>query len=170
MSLVQVATTSVSNVSTFSITGIDDDSVYKLVLHELYMNSDGARPRMRFTKSSDSSADTSSNYDGKTMDQYMNQSFSDNNFTNSDYYNGFSTGTTNTESLMGVYYVYNFNDSSEYSFITIEEVATNNAGQYAGRIGGMCLTVNQATNGFMWHSSSNNIANAKATLYKVVGS
>lgn len=170
MNLIQVSTTSVSNVSTFSITGIDDNSIYKLVLHELYMNSDGARPRMRFTKSSDSSADSSSNYDGKTMDQYMNQSFSDNNFTNSDYYNGFSTGTTDVESLMGVYYVYNFNDANEYSFITIEEVATNNAGEYAGRIGGMALTVNQATNGFIWHSSSNNIANAKATLYKVLGS
>jgi hypothetical protein len=149
MSLIQVATTSVSNVSTFSITGIDDNSIYKLVLHELYMNSDGARPRMRFTKSSDSSADTTSNYDGKTMDMYVNQSFSDNNFTNSDYYNGFGIGTTNLESLMGVYYIYNFNDSSEYSFITIEEFTCNNAGEYAGRIGGMCLTVNQATNGFM---------------------
>ena len=170
MSLVQVATTSVSDVSTFSITGIDTDNVYKLVLHELYMIADGARPRMRFTKSSDSSADTSSNYDSRTMDQYTNQSFYDSGTVNSDYYNGFSIGTTNTESLMGVYYIYNFNNSSEYSFITIEEFTCNNSGEYAGRIGGACLTVNQATNGFMWHSSSGNIANAKATLYKVVGS
>ena len=166
--LVQVATTSVSNVSTFSITGIDTDDVYLITLNDLYMNTDGARPRLRFTKSSDSSADTSSNYDYANKDMYANASFSNNANTNQSYYNGFSTGTDNTEGLRGIYYCYNFNNSSEYSFITYEEFATNNAGANAGRIGGMVLTVAQSTNGFQWHSSSNNIANATATLYKVL--
>jgi len=168
MGLVQVTTSSISNASTFSITGIDTDDVYLITLNDLYMNSDGARPRLRFTKSSDSSADDSSNYDYANLDMYATTSFSNNANTNQSYYNGFSTGTDNTEGLRAIYYCYNFNNSSEYSFITYEELATNNAGANAGRNGGMVLTVNQSTNGLHWHSSSNNIKNATATLYKVV--
>ena len=166
--LVQVATTSVSNVSNFSITGITTDDVYLITLNDLYMTSDGARPRLRFTKSSDNSADTTSNYDYANKDMYANQSFTNNANTNQTYYNGFSTGTDNTEGLRAIYYCYNFNSSSEYSFITYEEFATNNASENAGRMGGMVLTVQQSTNGFNWHSSTGNISNATATLYRVV--
>ena len=166
--LIQVATTSISNVSNFSITGIDTDDVYLITLNNLYMNTDGARPRLRFTKSSDSSADTTANYDYANKDMYATTTFSNNAGANTTYYNGFSLGTDNTEGLRAIYYCYNFNNSSEYSFITYEEIATNNAGANAGRIGGMVLTVAQSCNGLNWHSSTNNIANATATLYKVV--
>jgi hypothetical protein len=164
--LVQVATTSVTNVSNFSITGIDDDSVYMVTLNDLYMNTDGARPRLRFTVSG--TPDTSANYDYANKDMYANTTFSNNAGANQTYYNGFSLGTDNTEGLRAVYYLYNFNNSSEYSFITFEEIATNNAGANAGRMGGMVLTVAQSCDGLNWHSSLNNINNATATLYKVL--
>ena len=169
MGLVQVGdSVSVSNVSTFSITGIDTDDVYLITLNNLYMISDGARPRLRFTKSSDSSADDSSNYDYANKDMYANKSFTNNSNENQTYFNGFETGTDNTEGLRAIYYCYNFNSSSEYSFITFEEFATNNASENAGRMGGMVLTVGQSCNGFNWHSSTGNISNATATLYRVV--
>jgi hypothetical protein len=168
MGLVQVATTSVSNVSNFSITGITTDDVYLITLNDLYMTTDGARPRLRFTKSSDSSADTTFNYALGRIDMYTNQAFYKSGGQNLSYYNGFSTGTDNTEGLRAIYYCYNFNSSSEYSFITFEEFATNNASENAGRIGGMVLKVQQSTNGFNWHSSTGNISNATATLYRVV--
>jgi len=168
MGLVQVATTSVSNVSNFSITGITTDDVYLITLNDLYMTTDGARPRLRFTKSSDSSADTTFNYDLASIAMYTNQAFYKSAGQNISYYNGFATGTDNTEGLRAIYYCYNFNSSSEYSFITYEEFATNNASENAGRIGSMVLKVQQSTNGFNWHSSTGNISNATATLYRVV--
>ena len=164
--LIQVNTTTVSNVANFSLTGIDSDNTYVVVLNNLFMVSDGARPRLRFTVSG--SADTSSNYDYSGRDAYSNQSFYIQNGSSQSYYNGFSLGTDNTESLNAIYHLYNFNSSSEYSFISYETVSTNSAGESATRYGGMVLQVNQSCDGLQWHSSSNNISNATATLYKVV--
>ena len=73
MGLVQVAHNSYTNNSTATSLGIDSNDVYMVVLNDLYMNTNEARPRLRFTKSSDNSADTDSNYRYANFDRYSNQ-------------------------------------------------------------------------------------------------
>lgn len=164
--LIQVNTTTVSNVPNFSLTGIDSDNNYIVVLNNLYMNTDGARPRLRFTASG--TPDTSANYDYSGKDAYSNTSFSNIGASSATYWNGFAIGTNNTECISVIYNLYNFNSSSEYSFISYETVSTNNAGWSAHRYGGIVLQVAQSCDGLNWHSSTGNIANATATLYKVI--
>ena len=166
MGLLQVATNTVSSaVSSVTLTGIDSDDVYMVAYSNAFMSSDGARLRVRFTVGG--SADTSSNYDSARKDMYANQSFYNSSGANGTYLNGFSLGTTNPESSKGLYYLYNFNDSSEYSFVTIELQETNNAGENAGLVGGAVLTVAQATDGIQFYASTGNIASGTFTLYKV---
>ena len=166
MGLIQVATNTVSSaVSSVTLTGIDSDDVYMVAYSNAFMSSDGARLRVRFTVGG--SADTSSNYDSARKDMYANQSFYNSSGANGTYLNGFSLGTTNPESSKGLYYLYNFNDSSEYSFVTIELQETNNAGENAGLVGGAVLTVAQATDGIQFYASTGNIASGTFTLYKV---
>ena len=166
MGLIQVATNTVSSaVSSVTLTGIDSDDVYMVAYSNAFMSSDGARLRVRFTVGG--SADTSSNYDSARKDMYANQSFYNSSGANGTYLNGFSLGTTNPESSKGLYYLYNFNDSSEYSFVTIELKETNNAGENAGLVGGAVLTVAQATDGIQFYASTGNIASGTFTLYKV---
>ena len=165
--LVQVATNTVTSaVSSVTLTGIDSDDVYMVAYSNAFMSSDGARLRVRFTVSG--SADTSSNYDGARKDMYANQSFFNATTTNGAFLNGFALGTTNPESSKGLYYLYNFNNSTEYSFVTIELQETNNAGENAGLIGGAVLTVAQATDGIQFFASTGNIASGVFSLFRVV--
>tara|TARA_R100001015_G_C4482327_1_gene62470 strand:- start:33 stop:536 length:504 start_codon:yes stop_codon:yes gene_type:complete len=166
MGLLQVATNTVTSaVSSFELTGINTDDVYMVAYSNAFMSSDGARLRVRFTVSG--SADTSANYDNARKDMYANQSFSNAAGTNLTYLNGFSLGTTNPESSKGLYYLYNFNNSSEYSFVTLELQETNYAGENAGLMGGAVLTVAQACDGIHFFASTGNIASGTFTLYKV---
>ena len=166
MGLVQVAHNSYTNNSTATSLGIDSNDVYMVVLNDLYMNTNEARPRLRFTKSSDNSADTDSNYRYANFDRYSNQVSNVSN-AGASYWNGFSTGTTKLLGLRGIYYLYNFNNASKYSYVEYNEIAYNSAGENALRKGGLCFTANTQHNGFQWHSSNNNIANAQVTLYRI---
>jgi hypothetical protein len=73
MGLELVNTVTISNSATLALTGIDSNDVYMVTLNNLYMNTSGARPRLRFTKASDNSADDSSNYDYANPDMYAGQ-------------------------------------------------------------------------------------------------
>ena len=137
--------------------------VYILQYTNAFMSSDGGRIRVRFTVSG--SPDTSANYQGARLDMYANQSFYPATTTNGTYLNGFALGTTNSESSKGIYHLFNFPNSSEYSFVTIELQETNNAGENAGIMGGAVLTVAQATDGIQFFASTGNIASGTFTLY-----
>ena len=59
--------------STITITGIDTNDVYALVMYDIWMTAD-ARPRYRFTSSG--SQDSGSNYKYSSEDAYSNGSLS----------------------------------------------------------------------------------------------
>ena len=138
-------------------------NVYILQYNNAFMGTDGARLRVRFTVSG--SPDTSANYQGASLHMYANQSFYDATTTNGTYLNGFALGTTNSESSKGTYHLFNFPNSNEYSFVTIELQETNNAGENAGIMGGATLQVVQATDGVQFFASTGNIASGTFTLY-----
>ena len=137
-------------------------NVYILQYNNAFMGTDGARIRVRFTVSG--SPDISANYQGARLDMYANQAFYPATI-NGTYLNGFSLGTTTSESSKGTYHLFNFPNSNEYSFVTIELQETNNAGENAGLMGGAALKVVQATDGVQFFASTGNIASGTFTLY-----
>ena len=167
MGLVQVATETVTSaVANVTLTGIDSDDVYMIAVNNVAPTTDGGTPIFRVTKSG--TAQTDSEYDYAVKQLRTDTSFGNNAEVNINSFKTNDIGTNTGEVLNMIVYLYNFNSSSEYSFITYEEFATNNASENAGRMGGMVLTVGQSCNGFNFHSSTGNISNATATLYKVV--
>tara|TARA_B100000214_G_scaffold360484_1_gene322911 strand:- start:913 stop:1428 length:516 start_codon:yes stop_codon:yes gene_type:complete len=167
-SLILIQETTVSSaVSSVSLVGIDSTfDVYKVVYSNVFMSSSGAQNRIRFTVSG--SADTSSNYDRASLQMYTNQSFFNSSGTNGDHISSLALGTTQDKSDYGILYLFNFNNSSEYSFITREQIQTNSSSEIAGIMGGAVLTVDQATDGIQFFASTGNIASGKFKLFGIV--
>ena len=137
--------------------------VYLLQFSNLFMSNDGASTRIRFTVSG--SADTSSNYDNARANFYTNQSIYDGANQNISYMPNLAAGTTAVESQNGSMYLFNFSNSSEYSFATLELLGATETPEYYGVVGGFCLTVAQATDGVQFYTTSGNISGGSFRLY-----
>jgi len=153
--------------SSFNYSMDSTHNVYMLNYQNVFMSSDGAKARMRFTKTSDNSADTSSNYDRASVQMYTNQAFFSGGSTNQTFIETLSLGTTNPESSLGTVYCFNFVNASEYSFITRELIQTTQTPETAGVMGGAVLTVAQATNGIQFFADTGNIASGSFALYGI---
>ena len=168
MSLVQVATNTVTSaVASVTLTGIDSDDVYMVAINNYTPVSDAVDPVTRVTVSG--TAQSTSNYDRAIKILKANTSFGDVTGTNRssfDVLTGAGTGTG--EQNNAILYLYNFNSSSEYSFITVENTARNASGNHFGSQGGAVYTVAEAHDGISFSLSSGNIASGTFTLYKVV--
>ena len=96
---------------------------------------------------------------------YSNQSPYNGANTNISYIPNFSAGTTSPESQQGNLYLFNFSNSSEYSFATLELVGATETPEYYGVVGGFCLTVAQATDGVQFYTTSGTITGGNFKLY-----
>ena len=152
-------------VASVTLTGIDSTyDVYMVRFSNLQPVTDTANLRIRFTSSG--TPDTSSNYDRAFKELNAGGSFSNFSSTNVDYIavDGSLSNATG-EVANGLIYLFNFNNSSEYSFITYEASVVNSSSAHKGRQGGAVLTVAQATDGINFFMSSGNIASGTFTLY-----
>jgi len=159
-------TVSDGTATTLKVTGIDSDDVYLLVLKLIQTENGNETINMRVTKSGD--ADSTSNYD-RAYKVITSASGSNNVYEN-------GTGGRIMENVnnangggQGLFYLYNFNSSDEYSYWTIENVCTV-SNQSAGQAGGGSHTVASASDGIEVYGSSSGtfISGASAILYKVV--
>ena len=139
--------------------------VYMVTLESVAPATDSAYLRMRFTKTTDNSVDSSSNYDRAAKELRADTTFGDSASQNADGFNFIENGTGTSETHNGTHYLFNFNNASEYSFVTFEEASTMYDGTLRGRTGGGVLTVAQATNGVNYFYSSGNIASGEFKLY-----
>ena len=142
--------------------------VYMVTLDSVTPATDEAYLRMRFTKTSDNSVDSSSNYDRGAKELRAGTTFGDSSSTNADGFNFIENGTATSETHNGTQYLFNFNNASEYSFATFQEVSLLYDGELRGRQGGGVLTVSQATNGVNYFYSSGNVASGEFKLYGIV--
>jgi len=139
-----------TTVSTVEIGGANWDSSYDVYMVKLSgvetSHSTDNQIDMRFLASS--SADTSSNYDYAHKSLLANTTFGNTGSTNQSKFK-FSLGLDNAtgNQLNATIYLFNFNNASEYSFMTYEIVAYNSANILRSATGGGVLTVAQATNG-----------------------
>ena len=167
MGLLQVATSTVTSATaSVSLTGINSDDVYMVAFSNVAPATDGSNLRVRFTVSG--TADSSSNYDRAVKKLNATASYGNTGSTNQDHLRtssaGIGTGTSEIDN--GILYLFNFNNASEYSFITIEETLLSSAATHSGNQGGGVLTVAQACDGIQFlMSSSGNIASGTFKLY-----
>tara|TARA_R100000995_G_scaffold63589_1_gene32902 strand:+ start:191 stop:748 length:558 start_codon:yes stop_codon:yes gene_type:complete len=140
--------------------------VYMVTFNNVAPATDATNLRVRFTVSG--TADSSSNYDRALKKLNAHATFGDTSSTNQDHLRTSSAGIgTNTSEIdNGILYLFNFNNASEYSFITIEETLFSSSETHSGNQGGGVLTVAQACDGIQFlMSSSGNIASGTFKLY-----
>ena len=160
-------TVSDGSATTLKVTGIDSDDVYFLVLKLIQTQNNNETINMRVTKSG--TADSTSNYDRAYWIISNISASALGNFEN-------GTGSRIMENVddangggQSLFYLYNFNSSSEYSFWTTENVSIV-SNQSAGLFGGAVHTVASASDGIEVYGTSGGtfISGASAILYKVV--
>jgi len=164
--LIQVATETVTSaVGSVTLTGIDSDDVYMVVVSNYQPVTDNTNLRIRVTVTG--TADSSANYDlaGKFL---ANPNFFNFHSIGQTQFQGSSQGTNTGEVTNQILYLFNFNNASEYSFMTLEENGRDASGNQLGFQGGIVHTVTQACDGIQFFQSSGNIASGTFTLYKVV--
>ena len=154
-----------SPVATVELGGSNWDSsydVYQVVVSNYQPVTDNTNLRIRVTVSG--TADSSANYDfaGKFL---AKPNFFNFNSENQTQFQGSSQGTSTGEVTNQILYLFNFNNASEYSFMTLEESARDASGNQLGFQGGIVNTVAQACDGLQFSQSSGNIASAKFSLY-----
>jgi len=167
-SVILLDSVTASSSATVTLGTTDWDSsynVYMVTLESVAPATDAAYLRMRFTKTTDNSVDDSSNYDRATKELRADTTYGDSATQNQNGFNFIENGTGTSETHNNIFYLFNFNDSSEYSFATFEEVSAMYDGTLRGRTGGGVLTVAQATNGVNFFYSSGNIASGEFKLY-----
>jgi len=148
--------------ATLKVTGIDSDDVYLVNLFGIMTNNSNETINMRVTKSG--TADTTSNYDRA----YINLS-SISAVAGRRYVDG--TGSRIFENVWNLYgggagfmYLYNYNNSSEYSFWTLD-LPTTVSNQLAGQVGGGMHTVASASDGIEIYGSLSGTFQSGASLY-----
>ena len=161
--LIQVATETVTSPTTsVTLTGINTDDVYMFAMSNVVCTS--SQPMLvRFTVSG--SPDTSANYD--EAHKYLKSSSAFSNLSGTNQTTIYLSVTTLGAGANGIYYLYNFNNSSEYSFITNETTNYNSTGLF-GLAGGGVNTVAQSCDGLYIFGSNNYTFTGTFTLYKVV--
>ena len=168
MGLLQVATNTVTSaVSSVTLTGIDSDDVYMFAYSGVTPTTDDKNIYMRFTVSG--TADSSSNYDSALKNLRTDNTFGNSSSTNQSSIGiSYGIGSATGENANAIFYLYNFNNASEYSFITTEPVYAVYQNSLQGHTGGAVLTVAQACDGVQFFlESSDNFEAGTFTLYKV---
>ena len=153
-----------SAVASVTLTGIDSTyDVYVAIVLGAKCDTDAQGIRARVTTSG--TPDTDSEYDLAAKELKANTTFGNSSATNQDNWYLQTIGTPSNEQYNGTPYLFNFNNSSEYSFITMEQTVLNSANNLSGRQGGGVHTVAEANDGISFHMASGNIDEGTFTLY-----
>ena len=172
MRLVQVATETVtSDVGFVNLIGTTTDDVYMVAISNLRGANDNAIPYLKILVGG--SVDTSSNFRRANLEMKAYTSFTFNGYNagqNFMYFTSGGTGTSTGETAEGIIYLYNFNDSSDYNYGSIEAVTHTAQAQTEGWTGGFVHNVAQSSNGIQILMSAGNISSGTFTLYRQVAS
>ena len=166
-SLIKIQETTVSSATaSVSLVGIDSTyDVYKVVISKCVPVTDTTFLSLRATESG--TPNTTSNYDGAGKLLRSNTTFNNSSDTNATslFLLGDNTGTGTGEQLNLVNYIFNANNSSEFTFFTTENTFLNNSATLKGLQGGGVFTVASSVDGVQYFFSSGNIASATFVLY-----
>ncbi len=156
-----------SAVASVTLGGVNWDSsydVYMVRLNNVVQSTNTGTFDIRVTKSGTN--DSTSNYDSASKILISDTSFSNRTQTNLNRWDIELIGTTARSNGNFIFYLYNFNSSSEFSFITIEEATYNNNEDFFGNQGGAVHTVASSSDGlYFFNDASNQIESGTFTLY-----
>ena len=154
-----------SAVASVTLTGIDSTyDVYMVAFNSVKPDTDAVGLYTRVTTSG--TADTTANYDFAHKELRANTAFANGYNTNQTQFIPAGTGTdTVGEMLNGIIYCFNFNNASEYSFVTYETTYMQQTPQHYGRQGSAVHTVAQACDGINFSFASGNIHSGTFKLY-----
>lgn len=155
-----------SGSASHTLTGIDSTyDVYLLNLVNVAPVNDDKNLIIRFTVSG--TPDTSANY--KFAFKYMQATTSYFNSTGTNIQFDFapSVGNATGETVNGNFILYNFANSSEYSYANHHFVYQQFNDVPVGVVGGFALTENQATDGVHFFWESGNFLSGKIRLYGI---
>ncbi len=157
-----------SAVASVTLTGIDSTyDVYMVKYNNVQPDTDVRSISVRVTESG--TPNTTANYDYAYKALISTSTFGNGAFTNStswQYIAGDSVGTGTSESTNGIMYLFNFNNASEYSFITVEMTELNYQPVARGNQGGGVFTSASSCNGLQFiDTAGGNIASGTFTLY-----
>ena len=166
-SLVKIDEVIVSSADpTVILTGIDSTyDVYMVRINNVDVDTDTATSRLRVTVGG--TADSTSNYDQAARVLISNSAFGNSAGTNLDRIDLHSQGTGTGEQTNAIFYLFNFNNSSEYCFVTVETTAYDSFARLVGRAGGFVHTVAQSCDGVEFSLSSGNYTSGTFTLYGI---
>ena len=169
MSLKQVSTTTITSgtkTSSLSLTGIDDDSVYLFAFSNMNVEQD-ITLGLRFTISGSPFA--LGNYAFARKQMNANSTFSNVTGASQTFVN-MSIVTDTTCFASGFMYLYDFNDSSEFSYCTFNFITANSgSGDSQGTTGGAVLQSAGAADGINFVTAAGyEINSGTYTLYKVL--
>jgi len=124
-------------------------------------------PSFRFLKASDGTADTTANYDYAYKGLRTDTTFSNISNTNQTFWqtSNYANSTGTSQTMNGVFYLFNFANASEYSFVTNETANLTGANLLIGAQGGGVHTVASASDGINFYYSADNINSGVFTLY-----
>ena len=166
-SLEKIAETTVSSaVASVTLTGIDSTyDVYMVRINNCIPVTDTTFLSLRVTESD--TPNTTANYDGAGKLLRADTSFTNANGANSTslFLLGNNTGTGTGEQVNLVNYIFNANNSSEFTFFTTESSFLENSGNLNGLQGGGVFTSASSVNGVQYFFASGNIASGTFTLY-----
>ena len=167
-SLILIQETTISSATaTVTLTGIDSTfDVYVVTVFGAKCDTDAQGIRARVTTSG--TPDTDSQYDLGAKEFKANSSYGNSSASNQDNWFLQTIGTPTNEQYNGVHYLINFNNSNEYSFITMEQIVRNSANNLSGRQGGAVHTVQETNDGISFHMASGNIDEGVFKLYGLV--
>ena len=168
MGLLQVATNTVSSaVASVTLTGIDSDDVYMLAINNFVPSTDAQDIKIRVVESG--TPNSTSNYDYTHVLLRSDTTFNDTSATNQTFFDGStSTGNATGEGANGIFYIYNANNSSEFTFFTQEVVLASHTSLLAGFQGGCTFTSASQVEGVQIFAGADNIQSGTFTLYKVI--
>ena len=155
-----------SAVASVDLGGSNWDSsydVYLVKINNVRAVTDETSLLMRVLKSS--SADSTANYDKALYDLKAYGAFGTQSGTNDTSFLVEASGNASTNSINGMFYLFNFNNASEYSFSTVELTTETWFDGARGEAGGFVHTVASASNGVQFFISSGNISAGTFTLY-----
>ena len=165
-SLIKIAETTVSSaVSSVTLTGIDSTyDVYMVKINNLEVATNQTDIKLRFTESG--TPNTTANYDMAAKILSAGQAFANASETNATSLDvSLNIGNDTGEQYNAIHYIFNANNSSEYTFITMENTMMSDQAELRGFQGGGVFTVNSLVNGVQYIGDSTNIDNATFTLF-----
>tara|TARA_R100000664_G_C2667052_1_gene80719 strand:- start:28 stop:543 length:516 start_codon:yes stop_codon:yes gene_type:complete len=164
-SLVLIQETTVSSATaSVTLTGIDSTfDVYTVYFSNVECTNDNEEFFFRVTTGGTPDSDSQYDYAMKELKSYGD--FSDSGSTNGTQQYITYLGTPTQEQANGILYLFNFANSSEYSFYTIENLNLNSISKLSGAQGSGVHTVEEANDGISFFMDNGNIDSGTFSLY-----